>query len=306
VDGTHNISALPIESDLGAVEVVGFDPTAHCNDAAVAAWLREQLWQHGVLCIRLAAKLDDDEMRAVVQMFGPIKDPVGHDEDGNPIRYSEQRQIIDAGFVLTDELREALGEGTFGGDDVRPGLFQYFHTDDSYVECPAHLTVLHARALPSGRGGDTGFIDMRVAYDILDADMKARLVGLCAEHAYNNHDAFAPRPSATGDLERLVSVSHPVVRAHPVTGRPALYFDLDRATYIEGLPEDEGRALLQSLQDHAEQRAPRYSHAWTSHDVLVWDNASVQHRAVGDFEVGEPRRFWRYMVAGPRPVAHGT
>jgi taurine dioxygenase len=306
VDETHSISALPIEGEFGAVEVVGFDPATHCNDAAVAAWLREQLWQHGVLCIRLTAKLDDDEMRAVVQMFGPIKDPVGRDEDGNPVRYSEERQIIDAGFVLTDELREALGEATFGGDDVRPGLFQYFHTDDSYVECPAHVTVLHARALPSGGGGDTGFIDMRDAYDILDADMHARLVGLWAEHAYNNHDAFAPRPSATGDLERLVSVMQPVVRAHPVNGRPALYFDLDRATHIDGVPEDEGRALLQFLQDHAEQRAPRYSHAWRTNDVLVWDNASVQHRAVGDFEVGEPRRFWRYMVAGPRPVAHGT
>ena len=72
------------------------------------------------------------------------------------------------GFVLTDELREALGDVNVGGDDVRPGLFQYFHTDDSYVECPAHVTVLHARALPSGGGGATSFIDMRVAYDLLD------------------------------------------------------------------------------------------------------------------------------------------
>ena len=41
----------------------------------------------------------------------------------------------------------------------------------------------------------------------------------------------------------------------------------------------------------------------TTSDVLIWDNASVQHRASGDFAVGEPRRFWRYMVEGPVPVA---
>lgn len=92
------------------------------------------------------------------------------------------------------------------------------------------------------------------------------------------------------------------MRAHPVTGAPALFFDLDRATHIEGMPEAEGRALLQSLQDHAEQRAPRYAHGWREHDVLIWDNASVQHKASGDFPVGEARRFWRYMIEGPRPV----
>jgi taurine dioxygenase len=61
--------------------------------------------------------------------------------------------------------------------------------------------------------------------------------------------------------------------------------------------------LLQSLQDHAERRAPRYEHHWRDHDVVIWDNASVQHKAGGDFPVGEARRFWRYMIAGPVPVA---
>ncbi len=220
------------------------------------------------------------------------------------MQYSEARQIIDSGFVMTDELREALGEVNVGGDDVRPGLFQYFHTDDSYVERPALVTVLHARALPSGGGGDTWFMDMHAAHALLEPQTQQRLVGLHAEHAYNNHDAFPPRASAMGDLERLVTVSHPVVRAHPHSGEPALYFDLDRATHIDGLPEDEGRALLQSLQDHAEANAPRYAHAWEPHDVLLWDNARVQHRATSDFEVGEPRRFWRYMVEGPRPTAY--
>ena len=36
-------------------------------------------------------------------------------------------------------------------------------------------------------------------------------------------------------------------------------------------------------------------------DVLVWDNASVQHKARGDYPVGEPRRFWRHMIEGERP-----
>ncbi len=89
-------------------------------------------------------------------MIGPIKDPVGQTRDGTMLRYSEDRQIIDAGFVLTDELRAGLGDLSFGGlDPLRPGLFETFHSDDTYTERPAAATVLHARELPSGPGGAT-------------------------------------------------------------------------------------------------------------------------------------------------------
>jgi taurine dioxygenase len=249
--------------------------------------------------------LDERRIRALVQMIGPIKDPIGRTEDGHPFRYSEMRQVINAGFVLTDELRKQLGDVSVGGDKMRPGLFTFFHTDDSYVHEPAAATALHARQLPPSGGGDTCFIDMRAAYDILEPALKRRLLGLRAVHAYNNENAFPPRPPAKGPLEALAKVAHPVVRAHPFSGRGALYFDLDRATHIEGLPDLDGRELLQSLQDHAEQNAPRYDHVWRTHDVLIWDNASVQHRASGDFPVGESRRFWRYMIEGkePRPFA---
>jgi alpha-ketoglutarate-dependent taurine dioxygenase len=304
--GRPDVSRRVGSGSFGDTEILGLEPTRDASDPAVAGWLREVLWERAVVCVRLGAKLTDEELRALVSMLGDIKDPVGHDADGNPLRYGDERQIIDAGFVLTDELRESLGDISLGGDDVRPGLFQFFHTDDSYVDQPASVTVLHARALPQGGGGDTCFIDMRAAYELLDETERSRLIGLRAVHAYNNRDAFPPRPAAVATLAALVDVAHPVVRAYDVTGQPALYFDLDRATHIEGLSDDEGRALLQSLQDHAEQNAPWYAHEWHPHDVLIWDNASVQHRASGDFEVGEPRRFWRYMVTGARPEAFAT
>jgi len=55
-------------------------------------------------------------------------------------------------------------------------------------------------------------------------------------------------------------------------------------------------------QARAEAAAPRCEHAWRDHDVLVWDNASVQHKAAGNFALGEPRRFWRYLIAGAAPA----
>ena len=273
-------------------------------DPAFRTRLHEELRSHAVVCIRFDEPLDDDEALAVATAVGPLKDLVAPTRDGTSMRYGEAQQIVDAGFVLTDELRAELGDLNFGGlDDRRPGLFETFHTDDSYTAEPAGVTVLHARELPA-RGGATVFLDMRAAFDLLAADTRQRLIGAYAVHAYNNHGAFPPRRASQGPLETLVAVSHPIVRAHPVTNRPALYFDLDRATYVENMPEAEGHALLQFLQDHAEEHAPRYSHGWRPHDVVMWDNASVQHKATGDFAVGEPRRFWRYSIKGTRPVAY--
>lgn len=297
------LTVRPLPGAFGAVEIEGLDPTADTGDRRKADILCDALWKHAVICVRLPAAMNDEEAFVLASMIGPVKDPVGRTRDGGLLRYGEQRQIIDAGFVLTDELREQLGDINFGGDSLRPGLFETFHTDDAYTEYPASATVLHARELPAGPGGDTTFIDMRAAYRLLDRTERERLVGLHAVHSYNNRGAFPGRVSAEGPYEALVDVTYPVVRAHPVTREPALYFDLDRATHIDGMAIDEGRALLQELQHHAEARAPRYAHRWCPHDVVIWDNAAVQHRAAGDFPVGEPRNFWRYMIEGRAPDA---
>jgi taurine dioxygenase len=213
--------------------------------------------------------------------------------------------VIDAGFVMTDEIRAKLGDLQFGGlDDERPGLFETFHCDDTYTARPAAATVLHARQLPPSGGGPTVFMDMRAAYEQLAPDLRERIDGLRVAYAHNNQDAFPPRRSATGPADALEGVTHPLVRTHGAAGTRSLFLDLDRATHIENVPVEEGRALLQELQDQAEAHAPRCQHVWRDHDVLVWDNASVQHKAGGDFPVGEPRRFWRYMVAGEAPLSH--
>jgi len=294
------LEVLEPAQDFGVTEVRGVRTDSSELDASM---LRQVLAAHAVVSLAFPRPLEDEEFQAIVRLFGPIKDPVGRTEDGGEFRYSEPRQIIDSGFVMTDEIREKLGDLQFGGlDDERPGLFETFHCDDTYTEVPAAATVLHARQLPPRGGGPTCFMDMRASYDLLDAAMQQRLSGLRVVYAYDNEDAFLPRRSARGPASALVEVSHPLVRTHPVTGGRSLFHDLDRAKHVEGLPVAEGRALLRELQEHAESNAPRCEHTWRPHDVLVWDNASVQHKAGGNFEVGEPRRFWRYMVAGEPPV----
>jgi alpha-ketoglutarate-dependent taurine dioxygenase len=288
-------------AQFGGATVEGIDPSS-LPDEEVAATVRATLWANGVVCLRIDRPLSEMEARQVAQLVGPIKDPVGLTADGRELRYAEDRQIMDSGFVLTDELREHLGDVSFGGDTVRPGLFEAFHTDDTFSARPALASVLHARQLPTSPGGATCFLDMRAAYRLLDDQTRHEIDGLKVGYAYDNGGAFPPRPASTGPAAALLPQTHPLVRRHPVTGDAALYLDLDRATHVAGIPEGEGRTLLQRLQDHAETKAPRSEHTWRDHDVLMWDNAAVQHAARGDFPVGEPRRFWRFLVEGPVPV----
>jgi alpha-ketoglutarate-dependent taurine dioxygenase len=286
---------------FGVCEVRGVDPTTEPGDEA--ATLQQALAQSGVLVMRMDRKLEDDELQKIASRFGPIKDPIATTKDGERFRYSERRQIIDSGFVMTDEIRQKLGDVTFGGlDDERPGLFETFHCDDTYTAEPARVTVLHARQLPPSGGGPTHFLDMRATYEMLSESRKAEVADLRVMYAHNNHGAFPPRRAATGPADALEEVSHPLVRRHPQAGTRAIFLDLDRATRVENRSIEEGRALLQSLQDHAEKDARRCEHDWHPHDVLAWDNASVQHKAAGNFPIGESRRFWRYMVLPEKPV----
>src|SRR5262245_26589869 len=139
------LSMQKLPGALDAMEILGLDIARDGTREAARIQLREALAEHGVICVRQSTALDDAGMRQLVEMIGPIKDPVAPTKDGAIIRYSDERQIIDSGHVMTEEQRKKAGDVSVGGDAVRPGLFQFFHTDDSYVEEPAAATVLHAR-----------------------------------------------------------------------------------------------------------------------------------------------------------------
>ena len=283
-------------------ETARIDGLTTASDWQDASTARHLLAENGVLHLSMDERLTKEAFSKISQLFGDIKDPVARTKQGDLYRYSEKLQHIDAGYVFKEEDRDKFGEMTFGGlDDERPGLFETYHCDDTYTEDPAQFTILHARALPQSDGGPTHFMDMRAAFQQLDQPEQGRLRALTVCYAYNNENAFPPRRAASGAADILIDVEHPLVRKHPEAGTEAIFIDLDRATHISQLPVQEGRQLLQRLQDLAEANAPKCEHHWQPNDILIWDNASVQHKAGGDFALGEERRFWRHMIAGPKP-----
>ena len=92
------------------------------------------------------------------------------------------------------------------------------------------------------------------------------------------------------------------MRAHPETGRKALYLNPMRCDAVEGLDEAEGDALLDALYDHYDRPDFRYSHKWTLGDMLIWDNRSALHQATSNFDPGERRYMHRIMLKGDLPI----
>jgi alpha-ketoglutarate-dependent 2,4-dichlorophenoxyacetate dioxygenase len=75
----------------------------------------------------------------------------------------------------------------------------------------------------------------------------------------------------------LPPVRQVIVRTIPETGRKSLYI-ASHAGRILGMPEKEGRALLDELMAHATQRQFVYTHRWRVQDLVMWDNRCTLHR----------------------------
>ncbi|MEO8488002.1 MAG: TauD/TfdA family dioxygenase, partial [Betaproteobacteria bacterium] len=179
----------------------------------------------------------------------------------------------------------------------------YFHTDYSYLQVPARMTTLYSVEVPS-RGGDTLFANQYAAYDELPDDTKRRIENLVAFHHYGNrHDVNAASRTAASTLSaeqeaKMPLVTHPLVRAHPVTGRRALYAVSGSSFGIVGMEEGDARALLDELARHATRPEYVLRFRYGVGDLVLWDNASLLHSATL-IDPDDPRTLWRITVKEP-------
>jgi taurine dioxygenase len=177
-----------------------------------------------------------------------------------------------------------------------------YHTDHSNDRRPPKATVLHAVELPS-RGGDTQFVDMRLAYDALPDETKRRIAGLEAVHVYQSrHSERKLMDLASEDRAAIPDgVTHPLVRTHPENGRKALYLNPIRIESILGMEEADALALLDELLAHATRPEFEYRHRWRPGDVVMWDDRSLLHKANPDYDMSERRYLYRVMLQGDEP-----
>ena len=169
-----------------------------------------------------------------------------------------------------------------------------WHQDTTHSKTPPRMSLLLARRVPA-YGGDTMFANQHLAFEELSPALQRLLEGLRAVHS-GTEMAQAEK----GLTPQEVTAVHPVVRRHPDTGRKALFVNADYTRHFEGMTEEESRPLLELLFDRASRPAYTWRHHWREGDLLLWDNASVQHAVVPDVGKGE-RSLHRVTIEGDVP-----
>jgi len=247
----------------------------------------EQAFFRGQILVLRNQRLTAQQYLAFARRFGPpephVIDQFHHPEESNILILSNRRKN-----------GQPIGLADAG---------TYFHTDYSYLQVPARATMLYSIEVPK-TGGNTLFANQYAAYDDLAEVMKRRIAPLIAVHHYGNRKVademsrVAASPLTDEQKAKMPLITHPLVRAHPVTGRKALYAVSGSSYGIVGMPEDEAVALLDELAAHATQ--PKYvmSYAYRVGDVVIWDNASLLHSATLT-DPDDPRTLWRITIKEP-------
>jgi len=176
-----------------------------------------------------------------------------------------------------------------------------WHQDSTYMPVQAKGAVFACEVAPPA-GGETGFADMRAAYDALDEATRARVEALSAYHslAYSQgklgHAHKAGSAYSGYGMNVAEAPLRPLVKTHPETGRKTLA--IGRHAYgIPGLSAAESEALLDALVEAACQPPRVWRHSWTAGDAVLWDNRCLLHRAM-PWDMSEPRVMWHSRVAG--------
>jgi alpha-ketoglutarate-dependent taurine dioxygenase len=272
------VTVKPLSEALGA-EIVGADLSRPLDDATIGA-IKEAWKNHLILLFRDQALTEEDQVR-FARYFGELQ------QRPRPKDLRAEAKVKNPEVMLVSNIRE---NGKLIGS-LPDGEMQ-FHSDMCYISAPPKGTFLYAVEIPS-QGGDTLFLNMYKAYDSLSPEIKKRLDGKTAVNVflYGSTTRDGNRP----DFNVHPHASHPMVRIHSDTGRPALYINRLMTWNIEDMDDGESRSLLDTLFDHIEQPQFIYAHKWRVGDLILWDNRCTLH-ARTDFSDKERRLLRRVVV----------
>jgi alpha-ketoglutarate-dependent 2,4-dichlorophenoxyacetate dioxygenase len=270
---TMAITIYPVTPDFAA-EIGDVDLSRTIEPSDVDA-IKQAFAKYAVL-IFPDQHLSQDQHLDFAKHFGPLETTIALYRKDQPLRV--RKEFADVSNLSPDNK--------VWSKDSRQRMFQLgnrlWHTDSSFKRLPARASLLYARSIPP-LGGHTEFADERAAYDALSDEMKRRLGSLVAEHSiFNSRARLGFTEFSDEERQGMPPVPQVVVRTIPESGRKSLYL-ASHAGRIFGMPDQEGRALIEELVEHATQRQFVYTHRWRVHDLVIWDNRSTMHRGT-DFD----------------------
>jgi alpha-ketoglutarate-dependent 2,4-dichlorophenoxyacetate dioxygenase len=287
------MTITPLHPCLGA-RVEGIDLAAPLDEAACRR-VFDAFQEHSVLVFP-DQRLTDEQQMAFSRRFGPLEVTI------NSIG---QERRLHPNLVDLSNVDPQRADGLMGWDDRRmvyQSGNQLWHSDSSFKPVPAMASLLSGREVPPA-GGETEFASLRHAYATLPEATRQRLDGRVVVHSIlYSRSTIAKGLFDPGQEREQPPVRQALVRANPVNGRKSIYIGA-HAWYIEGLPWEESRRLLDELLAHTTRPECVYQHRWRPWDLVMWDNRCVLHRG-RPWDAARHRRVMRRTtVAGEGPTA---
>ncbi len=258
-----------------------------------------------------------DELRAAMDQYGVLVFPGQDLTDEEQAAFARQFGTIEATPTLVDQERRRLpnmsindisnlgADGRILAADDRRRMYNLgnllWHSDSSFKTTPAYWSMLQARVIPPC-GGQTEFVDTRVAWEHLPEATQTMVRDLVTDHslifsrAQLGFDEFSPH-----EKERCDPVPQRLVRRHAESGRLALYLSAHIGR-IHGWPTPEAMALIRELTEFATQRQFVHQHNWTVHDLVIWDNRCTMHRGLRYDDKVYPRDLRRVTLQDVAPT----
>ena len=248
--------------------------------------IRKSIPRHGVICIRKQLLSIDEQIRLTKRLGEAVLLPEGLRFNNTQEQYPELARVSNI-----------LPDGTLLKSHKAA---EYWHSDGDFWQPGRNylFNLLYSMIVPE-QGGETGFADLRMAYDSLDESLKKRIEDLQVIVSCDDIPDFKDTPPD----ERQPDAVHPIVHRHIETGQFGLYFGHTFAT-IRNIPKEESDEIVRALVDAIELPENQYIHHWKKGDLLIWDNTSVMHRGMGGY-ADSPRLLFRTQ-AFIDPLAQNT
>ncbi|GKU08077.1 unnamed protein product [Fusarium langsethiae] len=228
-----------------------------------------------------------DRQKEIVRHYGPLHQ---HPTMGYPKGTGPEFHVVYAD-EKSGNLRKLLGPRT---------TYDLWHIDQTFTPNVPSTSFFWVLEIPSSGGGDTAFTSLTAAYEALSPAFRQTLANLKLHHT-SASEGEVKRVGQERALAEAINTTHPLVIKHPVTGKPSLFVNPTIARQVEGFLPDESDHLLSFLKNHIRSLDFSCRVKWETGTVVIWDQRSVAHSAVPDFQDNERRHMVRIIPYGLQP-----
>ena len=246
----------------------------------------------GALLIRNQGHLTPQQLCDFAAVIGDVE----KNEKYNPdFLLPDYPEILRLGTLMEEGKRKALWIKS--DEDI------LWHSDDTFRHPQPIGSCLFCITAPKV-GAATWYAGMSQAYEALSDDLKKRIDPLTAVHSYDHLNEFLRksnphRPPLSEEMRaKLPPITRPLVAKHPITHKKSIYATKIHIERINGMDDEQARALLEELLNHATKPDFAFAHAWKPGDLLLWDNRCAMHAPSPFDDLKYERLMYRLTMNG--------